>query len=182
MSDPFIGEIQAFPFAFAASGFNGGTWAPCFGQVITISSNPTLYSLLGTYYGGNGTTNFGLPNLNGRIAMSQGQGNGLQPRTIGETLGSPVVSLTGDQMAVHTHGMQLGAKGATNGTAGPGTASTTAAIDPNINGFVAPPTGLTLAANAVGMTGQGQTHDNNQPTQALVWCIALRGILPVFSS
>ncbi|MBW7968508.1 tail fiber protein [Bradyrhizobium sp. BR 10289] len=181
MSDQYVGEIQAFPFAFAVTGFNNA-WLPCGGQLLPIQQYSPLFALIGTFYGGNGTTNFALPNLNGSIAISQGQGPGLQNYVIGETVGSPTVNLTSDQMARHTHTLQLGNKSATGATAGPGAAGTTVAIDPNFNGFVAPPGNLTLAPNAITLTGQGLPHDNMQPTQALVWCIAYAGIFPSFGS
>ncbi|OKO78805.1 tail fiber protein [Bradyrhizobium sp. AS23.2] len=181
MSDPYVGEIQAFPFPFATGGFNSA-WLPCLGQLLPIQRYSPLFSLIGTYYGGNGTTNFALPNLNGSVAISQGQGPGLQNRVIGDVVGSPTVNLTSDQMARHTHALQLGAGNAENASPGPGTASNMVAINPQFNGFIAPPGNLTLAANAVTFTGQGQPHDNMQPTQAIVWCIAYAGIFPSFSS
>jgi microcystin-dependent protein len=181
MSDPFIGEIQAFPFPFAGAGFNNA-WLPCLGQLLALQAFTPLYSLIGTNYGGNGTTNFALPSLNGSIAIGQGNGPGLTPRVIGETVGSSGVSLGSDQMARHTHTLQLGSRAAQNAAPGPGTASNMVAIDPNIDGFVAPPGSLTLSLNAVTFTGQGLPHDNMQPTQALVWCIAYAGIYPSFNN
>jgi microcystin-dependent protein len=180
MADNYVGEIQAFPFPFATGGFNNA-WLPCFGQLLAIQQYTPLFSLIGTFYGGNGTTNFALPNLNGAVTMSQGQGQGLSNRVIGEVVGSPMVSLTGPTMAQHTHGLQLGSRAAQNAAAGPGTGATMAAIDPGFNGFVAPPGNLTLSPNAITMTGQGLGHDNMQPTQAIVWCIAYAGVFPSFS-
>jgi microcystin-dependent protein len=181
MSDPFVGEIQAFPFPFAGGGFNNA-WLPCLGQLLPLQAFTPLYALIGTYYGGNGTTNFALPNLNGSIAIGQGDGPGLTPRIIGESVGSSSVSMTTDHMAQHTHALQLGSRAAQNAAAGPGTASNTAALDPGFNGFFAPPGNLVLSANAVTMSGQGIPHDNMQPTQALVWCIAFAGIYPSFNN
>jgi microcystin-dependent protein len=181
MSDQYVGEIQAFPFAFAVGGFNNA-WLPCGGQLLPLQRYTALFSLIGTYYGGNGTSNFALPNLNGAIAISQGQGPGLENYVVGQTVGSSTVSLTSDQMAMHSHALQLGVKNAQGATAGPGPAGTTVAIDPNFTGFVPPPGNLTLAANAVTLTGQDQSHDNTQPTQALVWCIAFAGLFPSFDS
>jgi ribosomal protein S18 acetylase RimI-like enzyme len=108
MSDPFIGEIQAFAFPFAVGGFQNGQWAACLGQILPINSNTPLFSLIGTTYGGNGTTTFGLPNLNGHIVTSQGQGPGLSDRLLGETWGETQVTLMSQQMASHTHALQLG--------------------------------------------------------------------------
>ena len=180
--DPYIGEIQAFAFPFASGGFQNGAWLPCSGQTLPIQQFTALYALIGTNFGGNGTTNFQLPNLNGTIAISQGQGPGLTPRVIGEAIGSPTVTLTQPQMATHSHGLQLGSHTAAGATAGPGTASNTAAIDPFFNGFVAPPGNTTLANIAMSRTGGGQPHDNTQPTMALVYCIAVAGIFPSFNS
>jgi len=179
MSDPFVGEIQVFPFAFAVGGFNN-IWLPCFGQLVAIQAFTPLYSLIGTNYGGNGTTNFALPNLNGSVAISQGNGPGLQPRVVGEVVGSSQVSLTGDNMAMHTHTLQLGSGTAQNAAPGPGTGMNMVALNPLFNGFVDPPGNLTFSPNAVTFTGQGLPHDNMQPTQALIYCIATAGIFPSF--
>jgi microcystin-dependent protein len=177
----YLGEIQAFAFPFATGGFNQ-SWLACAGQLLSIQQFAPLFSLIGTSYGGNGTTNFALPNLVGAVTNSQGTGPGLQPRIIGETLGSATVSLTTSTMASHTHGMQLGNATATGAAPGPGTASNMAAINPSNNGFVAPPSNTSFSQNAMSMTGSGQAHANNQPTQAIVWCIAVQGIFPSFSS
>lgn len=179
--DSFIGEIQAFPYQFAFGGFSQA-WLPCLGQVVPIAQYSPLFSLIGTAYGGNGTTNFQLPNLNGTVTNSQGNGPGLLPRILGETLGSPNVNLSIQEMASHTHKLQMGSKAATGGAAGPGTAANVAAIDPNFNGFAPLPSTTTLAPTAMTMAGQGQPHDNNQPTLAIVWCICYAGVFPSFSS
>lgn len=181
MSDPFIGEIQAFPFPFAAQGFNQA-WLPCFGQLLPIQRFTPLFALIGTAFGGNGTSNFQLPNLSGCVTNSQGNGPGLQPRVIGESVGSPTVSLVVSEMAIHTHGLQMGSNTAANAVPGPGTASNMVAIDPIFNGFVAPPGNTILAPNAMALTGQGLPHDNTQPTQAIIWCIAYAGIFPSFNN
>lgn len=180
MSEPFVGEIQAFPFPFASEGFNNA-WLPCFGQIVPIQRFTALYSLIGTYYGGNGQSNFALPNLSGSVVMSQGQGQGLSQRDIGEVVGSQMVTLTADNMARHTHGLQLGIKSAQNATPGPGTSSNLTAIDPQFSGFLSLPGNTTLSPNALAPNGQGQPHDNSQPTQVLIWCIAYAGVFPSFS-
>ncbi|MGJ5181009.1 phage tail protein [Bradyrhizobium oligotrophicum] len=181
MSDPYIGEIQAFPFTFAAQGFNQA-WLPCFGQLLPIQRFTPLFALIGTYYGGNGTSNFQLPNLSGSVTNGQGDGPGLEPRVIGESIGSSTVGLVTSEMAAHTHGLQLGSKTAANAAPGPGTAGSMAAIDPTFNGFVPLPSTTTFAPNAMTLTGQGLPHDNTQPTQALIWCIAYAGIFPSFNN
>jgi microcystin-dependent protein len=180
MSDPFIGEIQAFAFPFAAGGFQNGQWAPCMGQIVAIQSNTPLYSLIGTTYGGNGTTTFGLPNLNGHIVVSQGQGQGLTPRVLGEMFGETQVTLMSQQMAIHTHGLQLGS--GTGGTPSPKPSPGAVLLNPTFNGFVNPPSNTTFATTAVGLTGGGQAHDNMQPSLVLVYCIALFGLYPSFGT
>lgn len=177
MSDPFVGEIQAFPFTFAIDGFNSA-WLPCLGQLLPIQRFTPLFSLIGTFYGGNGTTNFALPNLSGAITNGQGDGPGLQPRVLGESIGSSAVGLMSTQIPSHTHTLQLGNRSAAGAAPGPGTASSMVAIDPAFNGFVAPPGNVNFAANAVTTTGQSNPHDNMQPTQALIWCICYDGTFP----
>ena len=180
MANSYIGEIQAFPYSFAVGdGFNQA-WLPCLGQILPIPAYTPLFALIGTFYGGNGTTNFQLPNLNGLITNNQGSGPGIRNRDLGEVLGSNTVNLTLGQMAAHTHGLQMGAKAAQGAQAGP--SPTMAAIDPSFNGFVAPPSNTTLAPNAMTFTGGGQAHDNTQPTQAIVWCICYNGVFPSFDS
>lgn len=182
MSSPFIGEIQAFPFPFATDGFNNGTWVSCQGQILPIQRYTQLFALIGTFYGGNGTTNFQLPNLNGCITNSQGDGPGLQPRVLGETIGSTTAFLTSAELPAHTHTLQLGSRTAVDAAPGPGTGVGIAAIDPAFNGFVPLPATTTLAPNAVTPSGQSLPHENMQPTQALIWCIAVNGIFPSFGN
>src|SRR5580692_7133118 len=98
MSNPYLGEVRIFGFNFAPIG-----WATCDGQILSISQNTALFSLLGTYYGGNGTSTFALPNLQGRAPMDQGNGAGLTPRVIGETGGETSVTLLLTQLPAHTH-------------------------------------------------------------------------------
>jgi len=98
MSEPFVGEIRAFGFDFAPQG-----WLQCNGQTLAISQYAALFSLLGTTYGGNGTTNFQLPNLQGRVAIGQGNGAGLSPYVMGQAAGTENVSLATAQIPSHTH-------------------------------------------------------------------------------
>src|SRR4029453_7998397 len=98
MSEPFLGQIQAFGFNFAPRG-----WATCDGQILPIAQNTALFSLLGTTYGGNGVNTFGLPDLRGRVAVHQGNGPGLSPYVIGEVTGTESVTLILTQMAAHNH-------------------------------------------------------------------------------
>src|SRR5579864_2994190 len=98
MADQFLGEIRPFPYNFAPLG-----WALCNGQLMSISQNTALFSLIGTYYGGNGTSNFGLPNFQGVAPMHQGQGNGLSQRVIGEIGGEQTITLLANEYPAHTH-------------------------------------------------------------------------------
>src|SRR6266540_4826913 len=100
MSDPYLGEIRIFAGNFAPRG-----WAFCLGQLLSISQNTALFSLLGTNFGGDGRTTFGLPNLQGRAPMHWGDGPGLTPRSIGETAGSDTSTLITLQMPAHTHSL-----------------------------------------------------------------------------
>src|SRR3546814_20493446 len=102
MTEPFIGEIQLFGFNFAPRG-----WAYCNGALMAISQNTALFSLLGTQYGGDGKTTFGLPDFGGRSACDTGQGPGLTPRTQGETFGEDAVTLIGTQMPSHSHRLNV---------------------------------------------------------------------------
>src|ERR1700704_1751360 len=118
MSEPFLGQIMLVGFNFAPQG-----WAFCNGQLLSISQNTALFSLLGTTYGGNGTSTFALPNLQGSAAMGQGQGAGLTDRFLGEASGSDTVTLLTTEMPSHTHTVNanaaLGDTGAPNNTAVP---------------------------------------------------------------
>ena len=96
--DPFVAEIRIFPFNFAPFG-----WAMCNGQIMPIQQNTALFSLIGTYYGGNGTSNFALPNFQGVAPMNQGQGTGLSQRLLGETAGEQTVRLLSGQLPAHNH-------------------------------------------------------------------------------
>src|ERR1022692_4250336 len=110
-TQPFVAEIRMFAGNFAPIG-----WALCYGQILPIWQNTALFLLLGTYYGGNGPTNFGLPNLQGCAPMAAGNGGGLTPRTIGETGGSVLETLLLAQMPAHTHTLNGGTAGITHGS------------------------------------------------------------------
>lgn len=169
MSDPFIAEVRVLPFNFAPRG-----WASCDGQLLPIAQNTALFSLLGTTYGGDGRTTFALPNLAGRFAMGPGQGPGLSDRYLGEDTGQASVTLTEAQMPSHNHELRAGASGLATSPAG-------ALMAPPVNGasaYRAPGAPATMAAGMVGAAGGGQPHENRQPYQALMFCIALQGIFP----
>jgi len=170
VSEPFVGEIRLFAFNFAPVG-----WALCNGQLLSISQNAALFSLVGTYYGGDGISTFALPNLQSRVPIGQGQGPGLSPYNIGQTGGLENVTLTGNQMPTHTHSVEASAvKGGLDSPAGavPG-------LNNKEKDYDAAPDGTTtMNASMIGTAGAGQPHPNIQPYLAITYCIALQGIYP----
>jgi len=170
MTDQYLGEIRTFGFNFAPIG-----WAQCNGQIMAISQNTALFSLLGTNFGGNGTSNFGLPNLQGNVPMHWGQGAGLSPYSIGETAGETMITLTSGQMASHNHAVQAAEGTATNT---PGTGAWLGRAEPaDFYTNTGSPT-VHLAQGAIGLTGGGQPHPNQQPYLVVNFCIALNGVYP----
>lgn len=172
MASPFVAEIRIFPFNFAPRG-----WAFCNGQLMSISQNTALFSLVGTTYGGDGRTTFGLPNLQGSAPMHPGQGPGLSLHDLGEQSGSPTVALLQTEMPNHGHTVTA------HGTPPPANAGT-----PNASVVLARSSGATAytaAANLVGMNqsatavaGSSSPHNNLMPYLTLNFCIALQGIFP----
>jgi microcystin-dependent protein len=174
MSDVFLGEIRIFPFNFAPKG-----WAMCDGQLMAISQNTALFSLLGTTYGGDGKSTFELPNLQGRAPMLYGNGLGLTPHVIGEVSGAPSVALNVSEMPAHNHSSTADTSVAT--TTNPfGNLPAIAAINPRFpdNMYTnSAPNALMLAGNVL-TAGGGSPHNNLQPYLVLNFCIALQGIFP----
>jgi microcystin-dependent protein len=168
MSEPFLGEIRTFGFNFAPQG-----WAMCNGQLLPISQNQALFSLLGTFYGGNGTTTFALPNLQSRVGIHQGQGSGLSPYQLGEVAGSESVTLTTNQMPQHGHG--LIANGATASATRPDGAVLARTAT---NTYAPAPDGTAMNSGAIGAAGGSQPFGIRQPYLCLNFCIALQGIYP----
>jgi len=173
MSSPFVAEIRIFPFNFAPTG-----WAFCDGQILPISQNTALFSLLGTMYGGNGQSTFALPDLQGSMALGQGQGPGLSQRFIGEQSGSETVTLLQTEMPAHTH--QIKAK-ISGGQADPGAklfgAAGTQLPVPN---YYADALGTvqTMDPVALSLNGGSFPHNNMMPYLTLNFCIALQGVFP----
>ncbi|MDQ6726377.1 MAG: tail fiber protein [Actinomycetota bacterium] len=166
MSDPFLGEIRLVPYNFAPRG-----WAFCQGQILAISQNTALFSLLGTTYGGNGQTTFALPDLRGRGAVSSGQGPGLSNISLGQVAGSETVTLTQGQMPAHGH-----LAGASNGAAG---GSRPAGQVPAAGGaYAASSDGSTLNPAFIQNTGGSQPFPIRSPYLGLNYIIALEGIFP----
>lgn len=175
--DPFIGMIVMFGGNFAPRG-----WALCNGQLLAISQNSALFSILGTTYGGDGRTTFGLPDLRSRVPMHAGQGPGLSNRRLGERGGVQDVTLTANQLPSHTH-VASGTQQVQNA---PGDSSNpTGRIPAELvreNAYGAGPTNADLAAGSVDVTvqntGGNQPHTNLQPYQVVNFIIALQGIFP----
>ncbi|MEA2297906.1 MAG: hypothetical protein QOF77_842 [Solirubrobacteraceae bacterium] len=178
MSDAFVAEIRIFPFNFAPSG-----WATCDGQLLPISQNTALFSLLGTSYGGDGRSNFALPNLQGCVPVSQGQGPGLSSYSVGEELGSDTVTLVASQMPAHTHG--LNGEDPSVQTADQSAPSPTSVLAASSGGFAYRPDASAQPGQmnpaTVAPLGGSQPHNNDQPYLTLTFCIALQGIFPARS-
>ena len=176
MSDPFIGEIQIYAFNFAP--YN---WAACSGQLMPIQQNTALFSLLGTTFGGNGTSNYQLPNYIGNAACGQGSGAGLTPRVMGETFGSDSVTLVTNTMPAHSHAARI--YNQTDATKRTGTPATGNAIiplqKPGMKAFTADATfNTTFPPATIGVAGAGAPHENQQPYLTLNFCICLSGVFP----
>ncbi len=165
MSEPFIGSIAMFGFNFAPRG-----WAFCSGQILPINQNQSLFSLLGTTYGGDGRTTFALPDLRGRAPMHTGNGHALGQRT-----GSETVTLTTDQMAPHSHSAQASSDDATESTSAGQVPANIASPQNNYGDAAALVAG---GADQILPAGGGQAHNNMQPSNTLNFCIALQGSFP----
>jgi microcystin-dependent protein len=177
MADPFVAEIRIFGFNFAPTG-----WAMCNGQILPISQNTALFSLLGTFYGGDGKSNFALPNLQGSAAMHTGQGPGLSQRFLGEMSGSQAVTLVAADMPAHTHSFNaVNSNAAVQNPQGAALAKGRYASGTQ-NGAVAfyqtAAPNVTMAPNSVAVAGGSLPHNNLQPYLTLNFCIALQGVYP----
>lgn len=167
--EPFIGEITWFAGNFAPRG-----WAECDGQLLPINQNQALFSILGTTYGGDGRTNFALPDARGRVLLHEGHGPGLSSRPLGGKGGTETVALTSAEMPNHTHALRASGGSANNaspaGNVLAGTGRTRIYEDGNAN--------TSMNANAIGSTGNGSAHNNMSPYNTLTCIIALQGLFP----
>jgi len=171
MSDPYTGEIRMFGGNFAPAG-----WAFCDGQLLPIAENDALFTLIGTTYGGDGQTTFGLPDLRGRLPIHAGTGPGLSTRTLGEQGGVETVTLTTNQLPQHTHppaGIPT-----TGNSPSPGGAFWAGTATGALYRFGAVPGGATMAANSLAPAGGSQPHDNVMPFQCVSFIICLFGFFP----
>jgi len=177
MAGQFLGEIRIVPFNFAPIG-----WALCDGQILPLSQYSALFSLLGTFYGGNGTSNFGLPNLQGNVAMDFGSGVGLTPRDIGETGGVQNVTLLQTEIPSHNHLLNGDSDSGANLTptgnlyaVGPAPPRVPA---PNLYAANQSTSPIATHPSFIQFTGGNLPHNNQQPYLVLNFVIALAGIYP----
>lgn len=169
MADPFVAEIRIFPFNFAPKG-----WAWCDGQLLPLSQNTALFSLLGTTYGGNGKSNFALPDLQGRTPMHPGQGPGLSLHDLGETGGSETVSLLESEIPSHSHALRgSNVLGDSPVPAGNTMARFANAYQQTVNSNLG-----SMAPESLAPAGGDQPHNNMQPYLTFYFCIALQGVFP----
>ncbi len=173
--DQFLGQLMPVGFNFCPR-----YWTDANGQLLSIAQNTALFSLLGTTYGGNGIQTFALPDLRGRVASGQGNGNGLPPATQGEVLGTPTTTLLTANLPMHSHSLMAS-------TLAPATASPTNALlgtyPTGTNVFAATPPGspqpsTPLYGQSIGMTGGNLPFDQHQPSLVIRYCVALQGIFP----
>lgn len=171
--EPFIAQIMLFGGNFAPRG-----WAFCDGQLLPISSNSALFSIIGTAYGGDGRTTFALPDLRGRVPMHAGTGAGLTPRQIGQRMGVEDVTLVESQMPVHNHQILAAAAAAANSrAAGDAIGRSDIYVDNNPSDPTTQPS-IALNDKTIASAGGGQQHENMQPTLCINYIIALQGIFP----
>jgi microcystin-dependent protein len=170
MSDPFVAEIRMFGGNFAPTG-----WAQCNGQLLPISQNTALFSLLGTFYGGDGKSTFALPNLEGSVPIGQGQGSGLSDRFLGEQSGSEFVTLLQSEMPFHTHNAVAYSDDLAdvNAPSPDVILGATAALN-----LYLPTTDTQLNFQALSIAGASLPHNNMQPYLCVLFIIAMQGVFP----
>ena len=172
MADPFLAEIRIFPFNFAPKG-----WAWCNGQLMPLSQNTALFSLLGTTYGGDGKSNFALPDLEGRAPMHPGQGPGLSLHDLGEAGGSETVTLLESEIPAHSHALRANASIGDNNSPGAGVSlarsNNATAYQTTTNQNV-----VMMAPEAITPAGGDQPHNNLMPYLTYYFNIALQGVFP----
>lgn len=170
-SDMYLGQMMLVPYTFCPRG-----WTEANGQIMAISTNTALFSLLGTTYGGNGQTTFALPDLRGRVPVHVGQGPGLPDVALGQVWGTPTTTLTISNLPQHNHSLNASAGGPNTGEPS-GSSLATFTGGANVYDNAGAPT-KPLKANSIGMTGNNIPFDQHQPSLGMRWCIALSGIFP----
>lgn len=171
MSEPFLGEIKMFAGSFAPR-----SWALCDGQLLAVAQNDALFSLLGTIYGGDGRTTFGLPDMRGRIPIHAGSGPGLTPRNIGSKSGTENETLVVNQLPNHTHTLQANTQAGAQGDAAGTTPSQS-----TVGVYLQSPNPLSirqLKAASISQVGSSQRHNNMMPFLCINFIIALAGVYP----
>ena len=173
MSTPYIGEIRMFGFGRTPNG-----WQACDGSLLAISEYDALFALIGTTYGGDGQTTFGVPDLRGRVPLHQGTGPGLSTYVLGQRAGTETVTLLPTQMPAHTHTVVATSAAATTGTPGgtvvPGAVSNQTMYVTDLTGA----TPFSLLPQSVSQGGGSQPHENCMPTLTVQFCMATQGIFP----
>jgi microcystin-dependent protein len=167
--DPFLAEVQAFAFTFAPVG-----WAQCDGQILPISQNTALFSLLGTTYGGDGRSVFALPDLRGRTPLHAGQGPGLSSYDLGHAGGTDAVTLLESEIPVHTHQVRAASQPGTRAAAPADAVWGPSEEDP----WSSEAPGTAMSPMGTSIAGGGQPHPNTMPSLVLNFCIALQGAFP----
>ena len=173
MANPYLGEIRMVGFGFAPEG-----WALCGGQLLPISQNTALFSLLGTTYGGDGVTTFALPDLRSRVPVHQGTGTGLSSYSLGQQTGAENITLSVNQVPAHNHAVNCSTSGGTAASpanAYPAVESTGTSLD------YAASSNNTMSSGMIANSGGGQSHPNIQPVLCVNFIIALSGIFPTRS-
>jgi len=175
MAEAFLGQIQMVGFNFAPSG-----WAQCDGQLMSISQNTALFSLLGTFYGGDGRTTFALPDLRGRLPIHQGQGPGLSDYVLGEELGEENVTLLSNQIPAHTHAVTTNCVSTGGDSTSPVGRVWSKDLGVQTGTYSANPNNATMSASAVtaAAAGGSQPHSNMRPYLTINFVIAVTGIFP----
>jgi microcystin-dependent protein len=177
MTTPYVGEIRLFPYNFAPV-----SWLDCDGSLLPVANYEVLFALLGTTYGGDGQTTFGIPDMRGRAPLHMGTGTGLTARPLGQMAGSETVTLTAQQMPAHYHLWTASNATATTGT--PSSSVQLAAVTGTNTAYASDVSGITPVSEAAasgGFSGGGGAHQNMMPTTALRYCIATVGVFPTQS-
>lgn len=172
MADPFVAEIRIFPFNFAPKG-----WAWCDGQLMPLSQNTALFSLLGTTYGGDGKSTFALPDLQGRAPMHPDQGPGLSLHQLGESGGSETVTLLQSEFPVHTHALSASVEDGVQGSLTPGI-TVSGSVGGTMYHTNTSSSLVNMNPSSLAPAGGDLPHNNMQPYLTFYFCIALQGVFP----